>query len=136
MKNPMILICTILSLCLASAIQGQPILSYTAASDDDGFTTTYTLYEKDVDNLYLVYKEIKEQDNAMDETVREVIKMGMVKLFKKNPEGMNKKLKTLRLASPATMILISMVNEKKDGAEKDEQISKATLALLQEVLQE
>ena len=136
MKNLMILFCSFVLLSLTSAAQAQAILSYTAESDQDGFAATYTLYEKDVDNLYLVYKEIKDKDTAMDATVREGIKMGLVKLFKKDPVAMSKRLKTMRLASPATLILISMVQEKDGGSEKEQQVSDATLALLQEILQE
>ena len=136
MKTSMIFLVTIFSISFSTALNAQSILSYTSESDANGFTQTYTLQEQDVDNLFVVYKEIKKENSAIDATVREVIKTGLIKLFKSNPVATAKKLKTLRLASPATIILINMANEKKVGAEKEKAISGATLALLDEVIKE
>ena len=86
-----------------------PIMS-AKKTNEKGVTMTYSLYQRDVDDLFEFYKLFKKEDCEADIAVYETIYNALLSYFEEEPKEVDKMLRYVRLAIPVLKIADSKVN--------------------------
>lgn len=87
-----------------------PIISV-KKPNDRSITMTYSLYQRDVDDLFEFYKLFKKEDCEVDMAVYETIYNALLFYFEKEPKEADKMLRYVRLAIPLLKIADSKVSK-------------------------
>lgn len=117
-------------------LSAQPIISFSTQPDAKGFSTTVSLQEKEVQDLYTIYKIIKKKDSEIDFVVYELFRVGLIAVFKKNPEKTAKNLKHLEYMVFGTKALNTLFSKKMDKIAKNAEIKNLVGDILVTIVQE
>lgn len=134
MRTFIIQISILASIFCTINLTAQPIITYTGESNKQGFSNTYSLHEAHVNQVYTVYKEIKQKDSEVDIIVYELFRMGLIALFKKNPQKTQERLDKLRFAVPVLGIFKNALDKKMNKATRKVRIDYYSQLLVNEVI--